>query len=618
MFTSRLLPRLLLVAASTPLLAAYVPAQGGDEVVRWLPPNSIVHVEINGGPCSRAGEELALAKIWNEPEMQQFFQNALQMAGPFWQMGMMQMQGMLGIPPEAVDALLRGRITATWCGQIHGSNEAGTGAWDIPDAVFTWDYAEDPDAIAAVMSALENLAVSNQVAAFSDEAVEGVTVRRMQLQDMLFPLYYVVDGAGLIFASSRDTLAGCLARRKSGAPGLAASAGFQESWMRTHRANTVVYAYADVAGILRMLQASGAMPPEAAQFLPLIPYRSLAFGEDLDGAGLWDRLYVGFVPNSPMRQLLAPRDRLQTLDMVPAGTGFYSAWTVSYTGMYDWWLNLAESVHPGAKAMLEQHIAQGEAHLGFKLRDDLLAKLGPEAALCLSFPEHGLIPDVHLLVESSDPAGLQGILEKLLLSGFKGAQVRTVKFGQDTIRYMDLARSPQWREQMDAVALRPSWVVMDRYLLVTLWPQSAKNFLANVRGNGPKLSQNPDFAALAGRRSGAPGGMQLQSIGYLDFRGLAGFLLDNTVPAMQSFTPALPAQVPVDVGNWPRTEVFTRHLFGMFTRRGVVDEGLYSETYSPTGLVLPMAALAGGGAAAWMQARQVHSMAAPGHAVEEY
>lgn len=592
-----LVPCLLSVAA-----APAGAAQGG-EAIHWLPENTAVHVELSGAPCAKVGDALALARIWAEPEMQQFVGRLTQMGQSQMQLGMSMLQMQLGLPASTLDALAHGRLSLSLVGLVRGTtdSEHGHDTWEMPDMVFTWDYQDDPEALGEILSALETMAVNFGAAEFVEEPIDGYPVRRVQIADTPFPMYCVVDGGTLIFASVRDTLAGCLQRRKSGGAGLSAQPRFAEAWARTHREHTVLFAYLDMVRTLQLV-AEATDNPDVDLVRAFVPYESIAIAEDLDGPGVWDRWFCGLPADAGMRQLFGDRSGLRTPAMVPADVAFFSAGNLSYTGLLDWGTGMAEQMEPG---MVERALAEFQQHTGLRLREDLLAKMGPETAFYASFPRRRLIPDLGLLLESPDPAGLQGTIEKLIGTVLPGTPIRSIQFGQDTIRYADLAESEEWRQHGDSdVHLRPSWVIVDQYLFLTPWPNAAKEFLANLRGSGSSLQQNPDYAMLAARPSGAPAGMRLQSSSYFDLQALVEFALDNGWPVAQLMLPTLPPQVPVDFADLPRPEVITRHLFGAFGRQGLTDRGLYRETYSPTGMVLPLAILMGGAATTAMRVQQ--------------
>jgi len=67
--------------------------------------------------------------------------------------------------------------------------------------------------------------------------------------------------------------------------------------------------------------------------------------------------------------------------------------------------------------------------------------------------------------------------------------------------------------------------------------------------------------------------------------GFAGFMLDNAIPAIQSFIP-IPPDFPLELAAFPTSETVTQHMFGMMgVGRWTGGNAVQTETYSPTGVV---------------------------------
>jgi hypothetical protein len=140
-------------------------------------------------------------------------------------------------------------------------------------------------------------------------------------------------------------------------------------------------------------------------------------------------------------------------------------------------------------------------------------------------------------------------------------------------------------------AFRPTWTTHEDFLVITLWPQAAKNLLAALDGGTAGLDRHPDFAKVSQRLQDVPLA-QSTSVAYVDLPYLAACLLDNATPVLQSMWPKS-RQIPIDAADWPRTEVVTQHLFGLVSTSRTEGRRVYSEVYSPTGYMAPVVGLTG-------------------------
>lgn len=580
-------------AALVCLPASGAATQGPGDEASVVPPRAVLYLEVSGEPCSRAGGELALARIAREPEVREFLKPLLSMAAPAWMMARGQVQAQLGVGPELWDLLARGRFAAAWLGVVRQEWQEGDAPVTMwyPDFAVACEYEEDPDALADAVDAVEALITSEGMGTGGQEDWDGTMVRRFtpaRGRD----LFYVVAGPRLLLANRRETLREILAlQRGAGAGSLADQPSFRAARERVRRPDSVLFAYADVQALMRF-GAEMAGDEQSLALLDLFPYRFVGYGVDLDGPGVWDRAYAELPADSWARAMIPAEPKpLRSLGLAPADAGLYWGQRIELLPGFEAVMRIVSAMMPEVVAPDLAALSSWEQRIGVRVREDLLAHLGPEMAFYLSFPGSSIVPDACLLVEVQDTARVEEVLERILRAALPGVPVRQVRSGDAVVRYLDFSRARAWRQRLGGIAPRPAWAFAEGFLVVALWPQSIRNLLAGLRDGAPRLPRRPDFAALAARPDGAPD-LDLYSLTYMDLQGAAAFVLDNGVPFLQSAVPSLP-QLPLEVAAFPRAEVITRHLFGLYARGKYGPDGAYSETYSPAGLLPSYAVLVG-------------------------
>jgi hypothetical protein len=264
---------------------------------------------------------------------------------------------------------------------------------------------------------------------------------------------------------------------------------------------------------------------------------------------------------------------------------------------FDATMFMLQSMDEGVSRDYKRFQQEFREHLGFDLREDLLGSLGSEMNVFATFTGRALIPDVGLLVSVKDKQKVGEILGGLW-GAMSGGAPNRLEYQDHTLvvgaingdRHFDL----------DESTIRPTFTFVDDYLLITLWPQAAKNLIASKSDGSPRFRDRAGYKELAANLDGVSAANS-STLMYVDCATAMEFVLDNATPFIQSFVPAS-QEIPLDVAAWPRTEVITKHLFGMIGAYEVNDREVYAEIYSPTGYVMPTSILAGLGM--WMGMRQ--------------
>lgn len=274
-----------------------------------------------------------------------------------------------------------------------------------------------------------------------------------------------------------------------------------------------------------------------------------------------------------------PAAKFGCLEFAPKECIYASCGTFELAGLYD----IAAEM---AGMMFLMPVSQFEDAAGFKLRDDLLAQLGPEAAFIVA-PSRGLIPDIGIVFECRDTAKV----EKALLSLLErapwpaGTGVKTFRIGEARVYTV-----PLMHDDFGMVPLAPTFGFVDGKMLVTPFPITFQHLLRVKQGERPNLTKNRDFAKL---REHVPEGAMGMS--YLDLSKLFEVLYETGIPILQAMPAAFGPQTPHY--ELPDVSVFTKHLYGRIAWRRADDKGFYWQSHSSldtSAFVLTLAGVAAG------------------------
>ncbi len=219
--------------------------------------------------------------------------------------------------------------------------------------------------------------------------------------------------------------------------------------------------------------------------------------------------------------------------------------------------------------LVAMRAAAFETQTGIKLREDLFDLAGPDATLIIA-PSRGLIPDVGLVLGSSDPARLERTLVKLLetVDWPPGTGVGQVQYAGGVAHVVPLGH-----RRLGGVPLAPTFGVVGGKLLIAPFPLTFQHLSAVQRCEYPDLTKNSDFASLR-RRVPA----DALSISYLDLPRLVSFVYDTMMPLLQGMVSEGPQAPPLY--ELPDARVLERHLFGRVGWTRADARGLHWEAYS--------------------------------------
>lgn len=569
------------VKHTRPIPAAVTP-EGGPA----LPvPASAAAAQAGGGPVaflryngvSPAMSGTALHRIWREPEVQEFLELPLR-----------SLEGYLAAKAEEVGINLwelRPLLEAEILACLQGIDRLGFPSPRLLISVRTGDAASPQrQAVDALLALLKGHLAPEL---FSVENTGEVVVTSVQLGGT--PVQYAFVKERFWVGLGRGVLQAALGDDRAGQPEFPLD---QETFGPGAAEGDVLTVYYNHPALLRAV--AGLIPPPAQQAMSRLGLDSLqwvAMRVRPQDRAYRTTLAVSLQPGVPhgiFDLLQAGPDvlRQEVLSRVPATSHFFAASSLDAAAFYDRILALAQALEEEELEDFSRSVAEAEAQVGFRIRDELLTSLGREAVV-FSLADSGFFtPAVLLLVEVSDAGRFNRCMDSLVR--FADAQMKS-KPGEDgraagmrimesayhetAIRVLVFENAP--------VPLSPAYAVVGQHLVFSFFPHLIKDYILFLEQKGPDIRSNPDFQSA---RSQLPA--ETHSLLYGDFRAAAKglyWLLPMALAALEG-VPENP--IRFDLGKYPAWASIEPHLTGVSGAGWRVGNVQVIDFYSPT--VLPV------------------------------
>jgi hypothetical protein len=268
----------------------------------------------------------------------------------------------------------------------------------------------------------------------------------------------------------------------------------------------------DLGGILSMARPFASMDPDGAMIFGLLEQVGLMELDIQMASGVDDdRSYShismpGFAGAVRDRGMMPARGlNARDLQMVPQDASFASVSTVNFQGSLDFVLGLIAA--PLAEEGIEDPIGMLAGMTGLNLRTDLVDHLGSVWGLYAADTTGGggLLSCV-MFIELANPDGLLDTTERMqdILNGIADEQamgyveLRTWEQGGTEYLTLTFPGLP--------IPAEPTVAFTDHYLIATLTPTACMAAVAQAKGEGPSLLDNPRFKEnLPGNVDGAYG-----------------------------------------------------------------------------------------------------------------
>ncbi len=265
-------------------------------------------------------------------------------------------------------------------------------------------------------------------------------------------------------------------------------------------------AYTNLKGVIAMVQATAG--PQAAtviKALGLDSITSLASVTGLDETGFVSKSLVRIEGESEGLLAAVSNKPLEAKDLapIPQDATFAVAARIDVSQVWQTIVAMIGKIDPRGGERFAEELGMVEERLGFKIRDDLLAPLGDVWCLYNSPGEGGLVvTGLTAVVSLKDAKRAAATHEKLI------ALVKAAVYGAppDLVprieEFQFAGRQVYSLNVPDAeFPVAPSWCLTDKELIVALFPQNVKAYLA--RGaDFQSLAAAPEVAEVLKAESG--------------------------------------------------------------------------------------------------------------------
>ncbi len=579
-------------AMALALVARVLIAQSPPEIARWLPAEVLFHAELRGGPAMAHAKDLALAKILAEPEVQALFGRWLRGAGAERAGG--------GAAEDAGDALwsrlVRGFATVSFLGMA--DDDRRSGARPIPDFLLTLTpHAEDAteDLFPILVALLPGPAQRDPAPLL----LGGEPWRLLDAGGMR--LYCGQLGRTIVVGTRPATIEALMERRRgAGTPALATAPSFERARARIVDDRTLAWlwmAYEPFLDFVLKQTDVAEQSRDALALSGLSGLEALGYSLSLDGAGFRDRIFALVSRREGWFSLVPPADALlRAPSFIPADAGLCMAGAMTLEHAHDATLDLLDRSYPKLGQDYRSFASRLQTATGVGIRDDLVSALGPEYGIYAAWPRQAVIPDLVAFVAVRDTTVFTPRLLRISEALVGDGSAQAFDYEGHRLTVLDLDRMMARPPRAFGFRLRPTFALVGDYLVVTPFPQALKNLVHGRRSGAKRLADREDFAGGLRRLGIASGTVPpgLSSFVYADVPALFGFLVDQSTPAVQSLGLPVPPTV-FDPARIPRSEVVTRHLFGLVGFTRVEQDAMVTELHSPTSampMFLAMSALA--------------------------
>jgi hypothetical protein len=583
-------------AAASPV----APRIRGLDAAALFPESTLSMFALDGRPCVKYAKDLGLARIYHHPQMQEFLAPAIQLIG-------MQLEQGLdddGAPFDvraALDLLATGRTMLGLTKFEFVTIDRG----DVKteelhvDFMLGLQFSQGrQEKLREIVKAIESYVADNSPGpAPKDVKVGGVDGKSISFQQgeeytPFSEITYVIENDWLLMATDAAQLEQSILRLKSGdAKGsLAADPVYARCAKETVREKTVFGAYVNIKDILARVRKSEFGDIVMAQLAGsgVESMGAIALGTDLDGLAIRDRMYLHGYSSAGVveKPNLAP-----VLALLPRNSAAVSASALDFVRALD--LVMA-GVASQAGDMGEKLLREFEQEHQVDVRKDLLEPFGPEYGVYAALPKHGILPDFGVVLRAADAAKAEAAIKKLFGLA-KIDQYGSLKYREATIVSADTT-ALDLRVDGKHTAPRPSYCFLPGgFVLLSPWPQAAKNFLDGLARQDGGFGLRDDAAAIFARIKGDVPNAGMGGVAYFDVPAFAGFVLDALAPALQTAVPS--GEVPLEMALFPQTEVFTSNLVPIVMTTQYDKEGMSVVSVSPTGVApiyaISVAAVAG-------------------------
>lgn len=581
---------LLLIAVVAGALVFYTLTRPAPKATDLLPESTLLFVDIPDFAKSRAEfQKTAVYALWHEPELQAFLEKprtALRDAFGKKE-GAKEEHDVLRI---VLDALQGEAFLAVTHITLIPTPQAGV--------VIGVDVKRKRLETAAMMFKLERrLRAQYPRVTFSTGNHLGLKYSVWEVR----PGYLVCRAALnslVVVTLGEDTMRDVIARFKnpsSPSPALSANTNYRNvvSHMPAGYEGLVFF---NVDHVMDLVGPFMMVPQVANSFRKLARLQTAGASAKFVDGGIQDVMFAAYKKDTAPKP--PPATQRKSLAFTTPQTLLYAVSSTDLTEGYD---EAMQSLTQSGNSSLATGALQFEQTLrrqGIRVRDDVLARLGPETALIASWRAGTRIPDVALVSEIRDAGKMRPAMDAALNT------LKEVTLGTDELapwNQSEYAGQTLRSVSINAGLVSPTYVTTDNYFILGLTPDYVRELLDQSSAAKPTLATNPDYQKSMQR---LPANASAYS--FCDLRGV----FDRLYGLAQTGLSTMGANEYLSNDKLPKSDTIAKHLFP-YTSATVSDEkGVTSTSFSPVGSSL--AFVAGGGIAAGIalpamnKARQMH------------
>lgn len=206
--------------------------------------------------------------------------------------------------------------------------------------------------------------------------------------------------------------------------------------------------------------------------------------------------------------------------------------------------------------------------------NEFLNGIGPEYAFSLNWETNAPMPEMFVALEIRDMAKITASLDKL----WQWGKTSATETGMDP--FTDIAYNGVTIHAMQSPIVSPCYVVTEKFLLISLQSDTAKQLIDKQAGAGKSLADNPIYQKTI---STLPSGGY--SYSYLDTSNLFMRTYNFIRPLVARYGGAASAvQSYVDLNKMPQTQTIAKHLQPSAATQVADKDGFTTVIISPVGM----------------------------------
>ncbi len=595
------------------VLAAPVSAQG---ILPYLPESTMVAISAPDLKTSMAEfQQMPLARMWAEEEVQTFFADVMEMAKEQIEQGMEQARAMheQGALPFDPDELMQLRMVGGTFAMTHMEMTQGDfGPMPKFGLVLHMDFGDS----APTWNALIQMGLGMLQAQAGDEMVRTdaqigdvalVTMAPKRARGLEMSLNVAMVPGGVLIGTLTDDVRGIVQNMQSKTPALAKTAGYAAATKRLDTAGPEAQVYVAPDPMIDFAISALRMGVENEPDLAMIDMDGVE--RALQAMGMRDlgtmAMSTSYVDGKSVTRSFhahgqggtASTKTISTsfLKWVPKDAVSFSAGTMDVAILYDTLLKGLQAYDAEFAERTLVQLAKMEEQLGFSIRGDLFGSLG-DHYISWSMPMGTIssAPEVAFLMKINDEEKLVRSLKNLaaLTNGMveiDEGEKRGLKAYQVAINF-DPTDGMGGMNPFDM--FQPTFSFKDGYMVVGFSASDVKRVFKRMdREDDPKgdIRSNKEFAAVA---ESIPSGVT--SMSFTDWK--ANFeSFYQLATGVLAFVP-MPEDVPIDMSLLPDSETLTQHLFAAVSYTKSDANGTETVDVSPFGAEtwLALGAVVGG------------------------